>query len=54
MVDYQWNIFWAALDPSKGSEQAGKRPVLVVSIEEVNQVLPTPNKLEKQNPSDII
>jgi mRNA interferase MazF len=40
MVDYQWNIFWAALDPSKGSEQAGKRPVLVVSIEEVNQVLP--------------
>ena len=40
MVDYQWGIFWTDLDPSKGSEQAGKRPVLVVSIEEVNQVLP--------------
>ena len=40
MVDYQWGIFWADLDPSKGSEQAGKRQVLVVSIEEVNQALP--------------
>lgn len=40
MVDYQWGIFWADLDPSKGSEQAGKRPVLVVSAEEVNQALP--------------
>lgn len=40
MVDYQWGIFWAELEPTRGSEQAGKRPVLVVSIEEVNQVLP--------------
>ena len=40
MVDYQWGIFWADLEPTRGSEQAGKRPVLVISIEEVNQVLP--------------
>ena len=40
MVDFQWNIFRAQLDPGKGSEQAGKRPVLVISSEEVNQALP--------------
>jgi mRNA interferase MazF len=40
MVSYQWGIFWADLNPSKGSEQAGKRPVLVISSEEVNQSLP--------------
>lgn len=37
---YQWNIFWADLNPAEGSEQAGKRPVLVVSEEAVNQSLP--------------
>lgn len=40
MVEYQWGIFWADLAPTKGSEQAGTRPVLVVSAEEVNQALP--------------
>lgn len=40
MVDYQWSIFWADLDPAVGSEQVGKCPVLVVSAEEVNQNLP--------------
>lgn len=40
MVDYQWKIFWANLDPTKRSEQAGERPVLVISVEEVNKVLP--------------
>ena len=40
MINYQWGIFWADLDPSKGSEQAGRRPVLVISAEEVNQALP--------------
>jgi mRNA interferase MazF len=40
MVVYQWGIFWADLDPIKGSEQAGTRPVLVISVEEVNQALP--------------
>lgn len=37
---YQWGIFQANLNPSRGSEQAGIRPVLVVSAEEVNQALP--------------
>ena len=40
MIDMQWNVFWANLDPVKGSEQAGKRPVLVISAEEANTVLP--------------
>ncbi len=39
MVEYQWGIFWANLEPTKGSEQSGTRPVLVVSAEEVNQSL---------------
>jgi mRNA interferase MazF len=40
MVMYQWNIYWACLDPSKGSEQSGTRPVLVISAEEANEALP--------------
>jgi mRNA interferase MazF len=40
MVEYQWGVFWAELDPARGSEQAGRRPVLVISKEEVNQALP--------------
>ena len=40
MMQYQWGIFQANLNPSKGSEQAGIRPVLVVSSEGINQVLP--------------
>jgi mRNA interferase MazF len=40
MVNYQWKIFWADLNPVKGSEQSGKRPVLVISNEAVNSVLP--------------
>ena len=40
MVGFRWNIFMAGLDPVKGSEQAGRRPVLVISSEEANEVLP--------------
>jgi len=39
-MHYQWNIFWADLNSIKGSEQAGTRPVLVISEEAVNQALP--------------
>ncbi|MDD4077888.1 MAG: type II toxin-antitoxin system PemK/MazF family toxin [Bacilli bacterium] len=39
MVD-KWGIFFVNLDPIKGSEQKGKRPVLVVSNEAVNRNLP--------------
>lgn len=40
MVSYQWHIFWANLNPTKGSEQSSERPVLVVSSEAVNAALP--------------
>lgn len=42
-MSYQWNIYIASLDPVQGSEQAGLRPVLVVSREIVNKVLPVVN-----------
>lgn len=38
-MTYQWHVFLASLDPTKGSEQAGKRPVLVISREQINQFL---------------
>jgi mRNA interferase MazF len=39
-VPFQWRIFGANLDPVVGSEQRGRRPVLVVSLEDANQLLP--------------
>ena len=42
-MTYQWCIFTAMLDPVRGSEQAGQRPVLVVSRETINQILPVVN-----------
>ena len=36
MVTERWKIYWANLDPAQGSEQAGRRPVLVISADEVN------------------
>ncbi|MEX1031386.1 MAG: type II toxin-antitoxin system PemK/MazF family toxin [Paenibacillaceae bacterium] len=40
MQQYQWMIYWASLTPSIGSEQAGRRPVLIISAEEANEFLP--------------
>jgi len=37
---YQWSVFVVDLDPAVGSEQAGRRPVLVVSREVANVALP--------------
>jgi len=37
---YQWCIFQANLDPVVGSEQRGTRPVLVVSDEDFNKLMP--------------
>lgn len=37
---WQWGVFRAVLDPVTGSEQAGTRPVLVVSCESFNIVMP--------------
>lgn len=37
---YQWHIFQANLNPVTGSEQRGTRPVLVVSDEDHNHLMP--------------
>jgi mRNA interferase MazF len=42
-MTYQWHVFLAVLDPTRGSEQAGRRPVLVISRERNNQLLPVVN-----------
>ncbi|MEI9479481.1 MAG: type II toxin-antitoxin system PemK/MazF family toxin, partial [Deltaproteobacteria bacterium] len=42
-MTYQWRIFLASLEPTKGSEQSGMRPVLVISRERINQMLPVVN-----------
>lgn len=37
----RWDIYWADLDPSVGSEQGGEsRPVIVISNDGVNNSLP--------------
>ncbi len=40
MTDLQWAVIDANLNPVIGAEQKGIRPVLVVSNEEYNQVVP--------------
>lgn len=45
MREYKWHIFLADLDPVIGSEQGKTRPVLVISEEEINQILPVVNIL---------
>ena len=40
MPIYQWAVMEAELDPVKGGEQKGSRPVLIVSNEEFNQAMP--------------
>ena len=42
-MTYQWCVFLASLNPVRGSEQSGRRPVLIVSREEINQVLSVVN-----------
>lgn len=39
-MTYRMGIFLADLNPVIGSEQKGKRPVLVISDEDFNQVMP--------------
>jgi len=56
-MKYQWHIFLASLDPTRGSEQAGKRPVLVISREHINQLLPVVNVIpltSRKSPSRTI
>jgi mRNA interferase MazF len=42
---YRWHIFLVNLDPVVGSEQGKTRPVLIISEEEINQILPVVNVL---------
>ena len=42
-MNYRWSIHMVNLDPVIGSEQGKKRPVLIVSDEDINQVLPVVN-----------
>lgn len=54
---YQWHVFLASLDPTKGSEQAGRRPVLVISRERINELLPVVNVVpltSRKSPSRVI
>lgn len=44
-MEYRWHIFLADLDPVIGSEQGNTRPVLVISEEEINKILPVVNVL---------
>jgi mRNA interferase MazF len=39
-MSFKWGIFRADLNPVIGSEQQGKRPVLVISDEIFNSVMP--------------
>lgn len=44
-MEYGWHVFLANLDPVIGSEQGRTRPVLVISEEAINQILPVVNIL---------
>jgi mRNA interferase MazF len=44
-MHYRWNIYWVNLDPTVGSEQGKTRPVLVISDEDINAILPVINIL---------
>ncbi len=44
-MEYQWHLFLTNLNPVIGSEQGETRPVLVISNEEINQILPVINVL---------
>lgn len=44
-MTFKWHIFLSNLDPVIGSEQGKTRPVLVISEEEINQILPVVNVL---------
>ncbi len=40
MTDYQWAVMQANLDPAIGTEQRGAHPVLIISNEDFNQIVP--------------
>ncbi|MFA5921427.1 MAG: type II toxin-antitoxin system PemK/MazF family toxin [Methylococcaceae bacterium] len=44
-MHYRWNIYLVNLDPVIGSEQGKTRPVLVISDDDINAILPVINSL---------
>lgn len=40
MTNFKWAVIEANLDPVMGTEQKGTRPVLIISNEEYNQIIP--------------
>lgn len=45
MAFFRWNVYLANLDPAIGSEQGKTRPVIVISEDQINQILPVVNVL---------
>ena len=41
MLIRRGDLFWVNLDPSRGSEQAGRRPVVVIQNDIGNEIAPT-------------
>ncbi len=41
MLIKRGDLFWVNLDPARGSEQAGRRPVLIIQNDIGNEVAPT-------------
>jgi mRNA interferase MazF len=60
MPPLQWAVVEADLDPVRGSEQRGLRPVLIVSNEEFNRaipnvtVLPLTSTQRRRYPSEVL
>ncbi len=40
MTPMRWHIYIADLDPVEGSEQGGQRPVIIISNDDFNGVMP--------------
>ncbi|MBI4289096.1 MAG: type II toxin-antitoxin system PemK/MazF family toxin [Chloroflexi bacterium] len=40
MGESRWSVYTAELDPFEGSEQGGRRPVIIVSNDDFNRVMP--------------
>jgi mRNA interferase MazF len=47
-MKYRWNIFMADLNSILGSKQGFTRPVLVISEERINTILPVVFGIEQQ------
>lgn len=60
MLIRRGDLFWVNLNPTRGSEQAGRRPVLVIQNDVGNEVAPTTviaplttKKFSKEYPTNV-